>query len=67
MRMSNAKLVFAARGFTLVGQSLPEGRTVELKLSAICEVSTFESADNRRPDVSNPVKFATPRDPPSTV
>lgn len=67
MRMSNAKLVFAARGFTLVGQSLPEGRTVELKLSAICEVSTFEATDNRRQDVLGPASFVTPRDPPSTV
>ncbi len=67
MRMSNAKLVFASRGFTLVGQSFPEGRTVELKLSAIREVSLFDAAtENRRPDVLSAAQLA-PRDPPTTV
>lgn len=68
LRVSNARLVFASRGFTLVGQSLPEGRTVELKLSAIREVSTLDAATaGRRPDALAAAKFATPRDPPSTV
>lgn len=68
LRMSNPKLIFASRGFTLVGQSFPEGRTVELKLSAIREVSLFDATpEGRRSDVLTVAKSATPRDPPSTV
>jgi predicted DNA-binding transcriptional regulator YafY len=67
LRMSNPKLIFASRGFTLVGQSFPEGRTVELKLSAIREVSLLDAAtESRRPDVLTAARLA-PRDPPSTV
>lgn len=68
LRMSNARLIFASRGFTLVGQSLPEGRTVELKLSAIREASTLDANNtSRRSEVLTAAKLTAPRDPPTTV
>lgn len=45
LRLSNPQLVFAARGFTLVGQTEPDGRTMELRLGQIRQVSAVDFSD----------------------
>lgn len=68
LRMNNPKLVFATRGITVIGQTQPEGRTVELKLSAIREASAVDAAvEARRHDTFSPMNYAAPRDPPTTA
>lgn len=67
LKLGNPRLVFATRGLLLVGQSVPDGRALELSLSAICEATPLDAASElRRQDHFSPINYAPPREPPSS-